>query len=78
MDFIYKYWKSFTSFFFLSCLIIIIIFSFAYSSVCLLLTRRYAFCLLVGMPFSYSSVAVCLLISMPFAYSSVCLLLTHQ
>ena len=49
MDFINKYWKSFTSFFLLSCLlIIIIIFSFAYSSVCLLLTRRYAFCLLIG------------------------------
>ena len=48
MDFINKYWKSFTSFFLLSCLLIIIIFSFAYSSVCLLLTRRYAFCLLIG------------------------------
>ena len=42
MDFINKYWKSFTSFFLLSCLliIIIIIFSFAYSSVCLLLTHQ--------------------------------------
>ena len=56
MDFINKYWKSFTSFFLLSCLlIIIIIFSFAYSSVavCLLissclLTHRYAFCLLIS------------------------------
>ena len=40
MDFINNYWKSFTSFFLLSCLLIIIIFSFAYSSVCLLLTHR--------------------------------------
>lgn len=55
MDFINKYWKSFTSFFFLSRLLIIIIFSFAYSSVavCLLigsclLTHRYAFCLLIS------------------------------
>lgn len=41
MDFIYKYWKSFTSFFFLSCLLLLIIFfSFAYSSVCLLLTHQ--------------------------------------
>lgn len=54
MDFINKYWKSFTSFFLLSCLLIIIIFSFAYSSVCRFLTHRYAVCLLI--------VAVCLLI----------------
>ena len=62
MDFINKYWKSFTSFFLLSCLLIIIIFSFAYSSVCRFLTHRYAVFLLIGMPFAYSSVAVCLLI----------------
>ena len=49
MDFINKYWKSFTSFFLLSCLlIIIIIFSFAYSSVCRFLTHQYAFCLLIS------------------------------
>lgn len=48
MDFINKYWKSFTSFFLLSCLLIIIIFSFAYSSVCRFLTHRYAVCLLIG------------------------------
>ena len=49
MDFINNYWKSFTSFFLLSCLlIIIIIFSFAYSSVCRLLTHRYAVFLLIS------------------------------
>ena len=55
MDFINKYWKSFTSFFLLSCLLIIIIFSFAYSSV--------AVCLLIGSCLLAHRYAVCLLIS---------------
>lgn len=71
MDFINKYWKSFTSFFFLSRLLIIIIFSFAYSSVCLLLTRRYAVFLLISSCLLTHKYALCLLIGMPFAYSSV-------
>ena len=64
MDFINKYWKSFTSFFSL------IVSSHHHHHIFV--------CLLVGMPFAYSSVAVCLLIGMPFAYSSVavCLLIS--
>ena len=64
MDFINNYWKSFTSFFLLSCLlIIIIIFSFAYSSVCRLLTHRYAVFLLISSCLLTHRYAFCLLIS---------------